>query len=487
MKYYHCIITVTLLITSGIACKGHNIQPVESSTESFRQVWHLRKAASNADRDRLHELIASGIDINAIEQGWGPALYLAAFDNDARAVRLLLECGANSNEGGPHGQTPLHGVLNSLPENASDAFEIVESLISYGADVNRKDVNGRTPLHDAVSMESTNENGETVSSKPIMELLLVHGANVSAKDVEGCTPLHGVGHLFLSNEDGEIFSDNAAIELLLAHGANIDESDAHGYTPLYYSYFYLNSLDAAALLIKCGADVNIKNNENGYTVLHEAAGNGDLEAVRLFVLHGADIHVQDSEGETPLHKAALHRNQEVVHYLTQQGASIHVQSDRNETPQDFLDEPDNTEPLLLPGNKHTYGLIVTDGLEIRNKLRFESVDYDTILIPSSTDIEGLTSAFKSWLLQGEYKEHKAYVDPDYILEHFDQYNREYAGFAKNSIMYIVCNMSLMLPDGTPRQPPSNRFSGGMDGGCSHVFVVFNAQTREVIRFRCNGM
>ncbi|WP_410543451.1 ankyrin repeat domain-containing protein [Wolbachia endosymbiont of Cylisticus convexus] len=64
-------------------------------------------------------------------------------------------------------------------------------------------------------------------------------------------------------------------------------------------------LEVAEVLLKHGADVNVKS-EQGYTPLHAAAWEGDLEVVKLLLKHEADVNARNlGLGEnTPLHFAA---------------------------------------------------------------------------------------------------------------------------------------------------------------------------------------
>ena len=124
---------------------------------------------------------------------------------------------------------------------------------------------------------------------------------------------------------------------------------------------------------------------------------------------------------------------------------------------------------------------------IRMKLKSESIDYDTIWFPLKSSIEGLNSSFRSWITQGKRKEQVAYIEPKYILEHFHQYNSEYAGFVKDGTNYIICNMVQASPDLSLRSQPRNDFSGIYDGGCAQIVIVFDAKTKQVVWFRCNNM
>lgn len=68
-----------------------------------------------------------------------------------------------------------------------------------------------------------------------------------------------------------------------------------------------------------GKDVNAKD-ENGFTALHVAAFEGDVEMVTVLLEEEADIEAQTKEGLTALHWAAVEGKADVVKLLLEQGA-----------------------------------------------------------------------------------------------------------------------------------------------------------------------
>ncbi|MGL9731693.1 MAG: ankyrin repeat domain-containing protein [Wolbachia sp.] len=72
-------------------------------------------------------------------------------------------------------------------------------------------------------------------------------------------------------------------------------------------------------------NINTKDNKEFYTPLHNAARNGDLEAIKYSVNKGDDINGY-SCGYTPLHIAAMYGHLEDIRSLIGKGANAHVRN-----------------------------------------------------------------------------------------------------------------------------------------------------------------
>jgi len=93
--------------------------------------------------------------------------------------------------------------------------------------------------------------------------------------------------------------DHYEIELLLADGADPNQADPEfGIPALGWSALYGDPF-AARLLIDFGAELNIKDRDS-YRPLHSASFLGHVELVELLLKNGADPNVRGRQNDTPL-------------------------------------------------------------------------------------------------------------------------------------------------------------------------------------------
>ncbi|XP_014233800.1 26S proteasome non-ATPase regulatory subunit 10-like [Trichogramma pretiosum] len=119
--------------------------------------------------------------------------------------------------------------------------KIVKILLNEGANVEARNFGGHSALQYAASK----------NWKAVLVLLLAKGADVNVADKRGATPLHRAA----SKGNAEI------VRLLLEEDKIvIDKQDAYGNTPLHLACEE-ERLDEAALLIKAGASLTVKNKE----------------------------------------------------------------------------------------------------------------------------------------------------------------------------------------------------------------------------------
>ena len=219
------------------------------------------------------------------------ALMHAAYSGTLDIMNALIEAGADVNAKNNRNATALHWAVRDAAK--------MKLLLAKGADPNAKTVEGRTILHSAAMQPA---------GAPLVKLLLESGANPNAKLIVGLTPL--------------TFAIQTSLEstrLLLAAGADPNIRAETGVTAVMSPALP----GAMPLLVAAGGDVHAKG-KKGETAIAMAAGNGNLDDVKLLLTKGVDVNVPDFRGYTPLMLAA-HSDQvntEIVQLLLAHGANI---------------------------------------------------------------------------------------------------------------------------------------------------------------------
>ncbi|APR98290.1 ankyrin repeat domain-containing protein [Wolbachia endosymbiont of Folsomia candida] len=221
-------------------------------------------------------------------------------DWNAEAVDLLLKAGADPNIRDGNGKSAIECVIDSAYRdytNIKDYVYIIELLVNAGADPNARGQNGKSAIECVI--DSAHEDWANIYYYPyIIESLIKAGADPNAQSF-----------------------GKTVLELV------IDATD------------YSNKdqcIKVAKLLIKKGADVNLRDELFGRTLLHHAAANGRENIVELLLQSTEDkqrtqlLNVQDDNGNTPLHCAVENAGySNVVELLLAHGADYKIVNKRS--------------------------------------------------------------------------------------------------------------------------------------------------------------
>ena len=271
-------------------------------------------------------MIENGGDFKAKTFGNRTPLMTAAEKGQIKVVTYLIERGVRStsittsdyvNLRDDNGQTALHHavqcfdpisceILSCLIEHGGDVncstyknrhtplmiaaqtgqMKLVTFLIEHGANLDRRDKDDQTALHYAVC-------GSDVSCK-ILSYLIENGAEVNAFARRDNTPL------MLACKYGHL----NAVSSLIEHGAKVNLQDAIGNTAVHYALSCSNgSPEVLSRLMRDRAAVNSACTRYNSTPLMIACQYGHMNAVTFLIEHGANMDLQDQDGNTALHYA----------------------------------------------------------------------------------------------------------------------------------------------------------------------------------------
>ena len=345
--------------TKLLIAHGAHVDAQEDTRNQTALMW----AAAEGNAGVISVLLQAGADIHA--RSTGPAssatstgstgvvfrdysrrgridaftpLLFAVRAGHLDAVRTLLENGANVNDRAPDGASAL--VVAAV--NAH--WEMAGLLLDEGADPALAD-QGWTALHQVVRTRTLNigqfphpvPTGH-MSSLDLTRQMISAGADVDARVTKPITD--GYRGPRFSQIGATAFvlaakgADHEMMRLLAAAGAGLTLTNEHGTTVLMVAsgvgMFYLNedsgtnenALEAVKVALELGADVHAVD-DKGDTALHGAAWRGSNDIVRLLVDRGARLDAQNKNGFTPLQvangeeftKAGLQRRSETVALL----------------------------------------------------------------------------------------------------------------------------------------------------------------------------
>jgi ankyrin repeat protein len=340
-----------------------DLSEVDVNKASESGITPLLMVAEVGWTDVMKKLLKRGAHVDAAPKGrtaeeakiaGSTPLIGATKYNNPEAVKLLLDHNANPNHQNQSGISAL------MLASEQGFFDCVKNLCNGGANVELAP-SGKTALSMNLSGQTPLFCAAKEGHLDIVRYLLDRGANPNA------TNHYGVSVLWIPCQRGLI----RIVELLLERGADpeiapsgseAEERSISGWTPLYAA-IKSRQYPVVKLLLNKGANPNAITSL-GSTPFLLASEIGDLEVIKCFVEHGADLDYSPSgkeadelniTGQTALFMATLKEQNDVVQYLIEKGSKVNVKNRYG------------VSPLLLcaeGGNETLVKLLVSVGADV---------------------------------------------------------------------------------------------------------------------------
>ncbi len=231
----------------------------------------------------------------------------------------------------------------------------------HPSELNSYNNNGWTPL----MLACVNTKGEHNSD--VVDLLLKKGADPNLQDKFGWTALMMVSGL-------EASSNSFILNALLKNKADPNIKNIFGYTALMYACKYTNKY-AACLLVNHGADVNLQNN-NGDSALIILMRNKfpNIEIAQMLLDAGADINLCNSAGCSALMTVFLQNkcdaNREIINLLVANGANPLLKNNRGDVIYDIISNNESSINALFNALYDTVNKQNEKNKQLEEKIKF---------------------------------------------------------------------------------------------------------------------
>ena len=144
------------------------------------------------------------------------------------------------------------------------------------------------------------------------------------------------------------------IEVLIANGVDLNHPQgAREEIALIEAASYAK-IETVRALIDAGANVHLQDT-NGNTALIEAASHAKIETVRALIAEEADVDTQNNQGTTALIRAVSMQKIDVINELTSAGANVHLQ------------DTDGNTALMSAYSSDLVHLLISAGININTQ------------------------------------------------------------------------------------------------------------------------
>ena len=280
-------------------------------------------AVQSGDIATVKKFLDKGVPVDLTdEEGWSLIHHAAAL-GQVEVINLLREKGCCVDLIDNEGRTPLHyAAMNG-------DIKTIRLLIAMGSNVNSVDNEGNTPLKWSVMCEQN----------VAIEELTKHGGTVEIEEMESSPDnLDRPPFLFPFQDPGQILGDKNNIEVSQSNQTELTTDIQQVSTAVKsndsYKHSDHNSSQTDLVTTQQCMDTNADTTQLEGDIF-EAAKCGDTTIVKEYLDSGGPVDLTDEDGRTLLHCAAGEGQIKVVELLIKKGCRIDPVDRKEWTPLDY--------------------------------------------------------------------------------------------------------------------------------------------------------
>lgn len=255
-----------------------------------------------------------------------------------------------------YGETAIHIAA------ANDNYEAVKFLC-INANLNSRTLSNETPL--MVALKNRNER--------IADLLLAVHPELNVKESES-----GWNELIAASYRGY----TKIVEKLLEKKVNLNEQDNDGGTAMWNAASN-GYTEIVKLIVKAGADKEIRDKKNKVTSLILTAYNGDIEGCKTLLEAGASVNGEDHFKRTALYYAILNNYYDVVKLLLSNKANPYAKDIYDKPLTQYVVESKN-DSIIKIFEKYKNSFTTPFRFEKFVELKGEAINYSSYLKDNCT-------------------------------------------------------------------------------------------------------
>ena len=264
-----------------------------------QDIW---MAARDGDVETLKVLVKEVESVDMVDPNFGfTPLFAAILGNQAEAVNLLIESGANVDQAIMGGNTPLHAAA------FLGQIEIAKALLDAGANPATANELGQVPSQTLNTDWMTTQNIAATLQLTLSQEEVEQGRIEISELLEGALLEQSESDIWLAT----ILGNTEAVRKL-AKTTDIEARGLDGTIKLVNLAATMGHADIVEVLAEAGADLNSRA-VDGATPLIAAALFGKIDVLNILLKHGADPTLSDVNGLTPL--AAAQTDMQIVDYV----------------------------------------------------------------------------------------------------------------------------------------------------------------------------